>query len=363
MRFEPLMWGSKVCRGAQNPARRTQSVHPGSSPSRGEPWKKPATESIESMSLNSSDLNWRLTFLMSITKLPVLFLTDLVALPGMVVPIELDDAARAVVDTARAHAVGHLLVAPRLEDRYASYGVEASIVQMGRLASGEPAAVIRAERRVRIGSGVSGPGTALWVEAEVLDSDGSDSEEVRKLAAEYKALVIATLQRRDAWQVIDTVNKVTDPSTLADLAGYAPYLTDDRKRQLLETPKVAERLRTLIEWTKAHIAETEVSEKIADDVREGMEKSQREFLLRQQLNAIRKELGEDEPDGAQDYRARVEAADLPADVRKAALREVGKLERASDQNPESGYIRTWLDTVLDLPWAIKTTDSTDVNAA
>ena len=82
-----------------------------------------------------------------------------------------------------------------------------------------------------------------------------------------------------------------------------------------------------------------------------MEKSQREFLLRQQLNAIRKELGEDEPDGADDYRTRVEAADLPDDVRKAALREVGKLERASDQSPESGWIRTWLDTVLDLPWS------------
>jgi ATP-dependent Lon protease len=300
---------------------------------------------------------------MSIIRLPVLFLTDLVALPGMVVPIELDDVARSAVDAARSHSDGHLLVAPRLEDRYASYGVEASIVQMGRLASGEPAAVIRAERRVRIGSGVSGPGAALWVEAEALDENGSDNDKVRQLAAEYKALVIATLQRRDAWQVIDTVNKVTDPSTLADLAGYAPYLTDGQKRQLLETPDVAERLRILIEWTKTYIAESEVSDKIADDVREGMEKSQREFLLRQQLNAIRKELGEDEPEGAQDYRTRVETADLPDDVRKAALREVGKLERASDQNPESGYIRTWLDTVLDLPWATKTTDSTDINAA
>ena len=94
-----------------------------------------------------------------------------------------------------------------------------------------------------------------------------------------------------------------------------------------------------------------------------MEKSQREFLLRQQLNAIRKELGEDEPDGAQDYRARVEEADLPDEVRKAALREVGKLERASDQSPESGWIRTWLDTILDLPWNTKTTDSTDITAA
>ena len=159
------------------------------------------------------------------------------------------------------------------------------------------------------------------------------------------------------------MNRVTDPSTLADLAGYAPYLDDSQKRQLLETPDVAARLTVLIEWTKSHIGETEVNDKIADDVREGMEKSQREFLLRQQLNAIRKELGEDEPDGAQDYRTRVEEADLPEDIRKAALREVGKLERGSDQSPEAGYLRTWLDTILDLPWNVKTTDSTDIVAA
>jgi ATP-dependent Lon protease len=296
------------------------------------------------------------------TRLPVLFLTDLVVLPGMVVPVELDDAAQAAVDAAQSGSDSTLLVAPRLEDRYASFGVVASIVQVGRVATGEPAAVLRASHRVRIGSGVSGPGAALWVEAEEVETQ-DDSEAVRALAVEYKALVVATLQRRDAWQVIDTVNKITDPSTLADTAGYASYLTDEQKRQLLETPDVSERLTTLIGWTKDHLAEAEVSDKIADDVREGMEKSQREFLLRQQLAAIRKELGEDEPEGAQDYRTRVEEAELPEDVRKAAMREVGKLERASDQSPESGWIRTWLDTVLELPWNTKTVDSTDVLAA
>jgi len=119
----------------------------------------------------------------------------------------------------------------------------------------------------------------------------------------------------------------------------------------------------LISWAKDHLAETEVNDKIADDVREGMEKSQREFLLRQQLAAIRKKLGEDEPEGAEDYRTRVEAAALPDDVRLAALREVSKLERASDQSPDSGYLRTWLDTVLELPWGERTTDTTDVVAA
>jgi ATP-dependent Lon protease len=300
---------------------------------------------------------------MTTTQLPVLFLTDLVVLPGMVVPIELDDTSQAAVDAAQASSDSELLVAPRLEDRYATYGVVATIVQLGRLATGQPAAVIRAERRVKIGSGVTGPGAALWVEAEDVLEDGAESDAVRTLAAEYKSLVIASLQRRDAWQVIETVNRVTDASNLADLAGYAPYLSDEQKMHLLETPDVAERLTALIGWTKDHLAEIEVNDKIAEDVREGMDKSQREFLLRQQLNAIRKELGEDEPDGAQDYRTRVEEADLPEEVRKAALREVGKLERGSDQSPEAGYLRTWLDTVLDIPWGTTTTDSDDIVAA
>ncbi len=117
------------------------------------------------------------------------------------------------------------------------------------------------------------------------------------------------------------------------------------------------------EWAREHLAEQEVSEKIRDDVREGMDKAQREFLLRQQLAAIRKELGEDEPEGADDYRTRVENAALPTKVHEAAMREVGKLERASDQSPEAGWIRTWLDTVLDLPWNTKTDDNDDVAAA
>lgn len=295
-------------------------------------------------------------------RVPVLFLTDPIVLPGMVVPVELDEAARAAVDAAKASNDGTLLVAPRLEDRYAAYGVLATIVQMGRLADGRPAAVIKATRRAHIGHGVSGPGAALWVEAETV-ADVPPSDDLKALAAEYKQLVVAMLQRRDAWQVIDSVNKLTDPGAIADTAGYASYLTDVQKRDLLETPDVATRLTSLIEWTKAHLAEVEVNDKISGDVREGMEKTQKEFLLRQQLAAIRKELGEDEPDGADDYRGRVEAADLPEKVREQALREVGKLERASDQSPESGWIRTWLDTVLDLPWNNTTTDNNDIDSA
>ena len=293
---------------------------------------------------------------------PVLFVTDTIVLPGMVVPIALDDAAQAAIDAARASESGQLLIAPRLDDRYPSHGVIAKILQVGRIAGGGTAAVVRGERRAHIGAGATGPGAALWVEVtEVTEAEPTD--EVKALTAEYKKLLLAMLQRREAWQIIDYVNSLTDPSALADTSGYASYLTNVQKRQLLETTDVAERLRVLIDWTSDQLAEVEVNDKIAEDVREGMEKTQKEFLLRQQLAAIRKELGEGEPDGSDDYRARVEAADLPEKVREAALREVGKLERASDQSPESGWIRTWLDTVLDLPWNVKTEDSTDLTAA
>ncbi|APE14820.1 endopeptidase La [Mycobacterium sp. WY10] len=293
---------------------------------------------------------------------PVLFVSDPIVLPGMVVPITLDDAARAAVDAARASDSGKLLIAPRLDDRYPSYGVLASIVQVGRIAGGAAAAVVRGETRAHIGAGTTGPGAALWVTVEEV-AEGEITEATKALAAEYKKLLLALLQRREAWQLVDAVNQLTDPSALADTAGYASYLSDVQKRQLLETEDVDARLQLLIDWTAEHLAEVEVSDKISQDVREGMEKTQKEFLLRQQLNAIRKELGEDEPDGSDDYRGRIEAADLPEKVREAALREVGKLERSSEQSPEGGWIRTWLDTVLDLPWNTRTEDSTDLKAA
>ena len=97
-----------------------------------------------------------------------------------------------------------------------------------------------------------------------------------------------------------------------------------------------------------------------------MEKQQREFLLRQQLAAIRKELAELDGKPASeedDYRARIEAADLPEKVREAALKEAAKLERGSDQSPEASWIRTWLDTVLEIPWNTRTDDAYDITGS
>ena len=162
------------------------------------------------------------------------------------------------------------------------------------------------------------------------------------------------------------LQRLNDPSALADSAGYAGYLSLEQRNELLETVDPEQRLEKLVGWARDHIAELDVAETIQNDVREGMEKQQREFLLRQQLAAIRKELAElDGQPGTEeeDYQARIEAADLPEKVTEAALKEAAKLERGSDQSPEAGWIRTWLDTVLEIPWNTRTDDAYDIAAA
>jgi ATP-dependent Lon protease len=305
--------------------------------------------------------------------LPILPLDDMVVLPGMVVPVALAETEiRAAVEAAQAagtpadgeKAQARVLLVPRLNGKYAKVGTVGVIEQIGRLPGGEKAAVVRGTARVRIGSGTTGPGAALWVEATVQDETSLDS--VKGLAREYKGLATTILQQRGAYQFVDSVQNMTDPSALADLAGYAGYLDNEQKVWLLETTDVAERLTKLVEWSREHLAELDVTETIRKDVQEGMDKQQREFLLRKQLGAIRKELSELDGTVAseeEDYRARVEAADLPEKVHAAALKEVDKLERTSDQSPEVGWIRTWLDVALGLPWNVRTDDEYDVAGA
>jgi ATP-dependent Lon protease len=312
--------------------------------------------------------------------LPVLPLDDDVVLPGMVVPIELtDNEVRGAIDAARnskglgrvpgirSEEKAQVLIVPRIGDKgLAGTGALAVIEQVGRLPGGEPGAVLRGESRVKIGHGTTGTGAALWVEGTVIEETGLGAK-ATELAKEYKSLVIATLQSRGAWQVVDMIQQLDDPSAIADRAGYASYLTAEQKLELLETANVESRLETAIRWIKAHMAELDVAESIRKDVTEGMEKQQKEFLLRQQLAAVRKELNELTGGGKsteeEDYRKRVEDADLPENVREAALREVDKLERTSEQSPEVGWIRTWLDTILDIPWNERTEDAYDIAGA
>ncbi|MFG2112695.1 endopeptidase La [Streptomyces sp. NPDC048718] len=307
--------------------------------------------------------------------LPVLPLDDEVVLPGMVVPLDLSDTeVRAAVEAAQAAARGgagkpRVLLVPRIDGTYAATGVLGTVEQVGRLSDGDPGALVRGRGRVRIGAGTTGPGGALWVEGSAVEETLPDPlpGSVTELVKEYKALATSWLKKRGAWQVVDRVQQIDGVGALADNAGYSPFLAVDQKVALLETADPVARLRLATAQLREHLAEQDVAETIAKDVQEGVDKQQREFLLRRQLDAVRKELrelnGDAEGDESDDYRARVEAADLPEKVREAALKEVEKLERSSDQSPEGSWIRTWLDTVLELPWNERTEDAYDIQGA
>jgi ATP-dependent Lon protease len=307
--------------------------------------------------------------------LPVLPLDDEVVLPGMVVPLDLSDAeVRAAVEAAQAAHPGsgaakpRVLLVPRVDGKYAAVGTLGTVEQVGRLSDGDPGAVIRGRSRVRIGAGTTGPGGALWVEGTLVEepAPAESPGTVAELMKEYKALATSWLRKRGAWQVVDRVQQIDDVSQLADNSGYSPFLSTEQRIELLETADPVARLKLAVQWLRDHLAEQDVAETIRKDVQEGMDKQQREFLLRQQLEAVRKELAElngDPENESEDYRARVEAADLPEKVREAALKEVEKLERSSDASPEGSWIRTWLDTVLELPWNTTTEDTYDVAGA
>ena len=297
--------------------------------------------------------------------LPLLPLTSGVVLPGMVFTMALEsDEAKAAAEAAEA-ANGRFVIVPFIEGRYASVGVVAEVMEKGDLPGGMPAVAVRGVERASLGTAVPGTGQALWVEVEVIP-EGEVSEEAAELAREYRAVLENILLSRGAGRIAERLADVTEPGRIADMSGYSPDLSLAQKVEVLETLDVAERLRLVIAWAREVLADLTLRERIKTDVEEGMEKTQREFLLRRQLESIRKELGqlgsgdEDEPD---DYRAKLEGRDLPEAVRKAVEREIDKLERMSEQNPEHGWIRTWLDTVFELPWGEQSEDRLDVAEA
>src|SRR6202453_1955084 len=308
-----------------------------------------------------------MTMTNEIVTLPLLPLKSGVILPGMVFTMALEsDEARVAVEAARS-AGGRLLLVPHLEGRYSKIGVIAEVMEEGSLPGGLEAIAVRGDQRATIGTGIPGTGDALWVEAEPLD-DGEATTNVVELAREYRAVLENILLSRGERRIAAQLREITEPGRLADVAGYSPDLTLSQKVEILETIDVETRLRKVLGWARDTLADVTLRERIKTDVEEGMEKTQREFLLRRQLEAIRKELGqlsgadgdEENPD---DYQAKLAERDLPEHVRVAVQREIDKLERTSDQSPETGWIRTWLDTVFEVPWGVETDDSLEVAEA
>jgi ATP-dependent Lon protease len=296
--------------------------------------------------------------------LPLLPLTTGVVLPGMVVTLTLEsDEAHAAAEAASSTDDALLLLVPKVDGRYARVGTVAKIEDLGQTRTGVEALVIRGLSRAVVGVGVPGTGEAVWVQADPVD-EGEPTTRARELAREYRAVIENIVEARGVPQVAEFIRGIDDPGQVADTSGYSPDLSFERKIEVLETLDVEARLELVTAWAKDTLADIELKDKIRTDVSEGMEKRQREFLLREQMSAIRKELGEDgEEDVVETYRAKIAESGMPDDVLAQAEKEIGRLERTSEQSPEYGWIRTYLDWLLDLPWSTRTDDNLEITEA
>ncbi|CAA9266293.1 MAG: ATP-dependent protease La Type I [uncultured Acidimicrobiales bacterium] len=303
--------------------------------------------------------------------LPLLPLSSGVVLPGMVVTLALEsDEANAAATAAELADRTLVLVPKRAGGGFADVGTVARIEDVGALPNGLRGAVVRGLRRAHLGAGAADPhgGAATWVEVRPVES-GPASEEAHRLARELRATVEAILDRRRAARMVDLFGGVSDPGEVADTAGYWPDLSYERKVELLEVVDVEQRLRLVLEWAKEHLADLELKEHINHEVNEGLEKRQREFLLRQQLTAIRKELGElsgdegEDGDAASRFRRLLDERELPEAVAAAVTKELARFERMSEQSPERGWVQTWLEWVFDVPWGVRAEDRLDLEEA
>jgi ATP-dependent Lon protease len=285
---------------------------------------------------------------------------DVVVLPHMTVTLAVEgDDQKAAIEAARQGSRMILLV-PRIEGKFGTIGTVGRLGESAELPTGAEAFMIRGDYRARLGGGQADIAGALFVQADPIADPEPPTERSLELAREYRALLENLVESRGVPQVVQFLRAAKTPGHLADLAGYSPDLTTEQKLEVLETIDLEQRLAQLIKWTKSILADASLKEKIRSDVAEGMEKTQREFLLRQQLEAIKKQLNEGGSDVVSTYRERVAKAEMPEGVLTEVNRELDRLERTSEQNPEYGWIRTYLDWMLDIPWNVRSEDNYDL---
>ncbi|HEX4680464.1 MAG TPA: endopeptidase La, partial [Gaiellaceae bacterium] len=267
-------------------------------------------------------------------------LEDNIVFPNMSVTLTVD-----VGDDDRVFLV------PVHEGEYAAVGTVAEVTGSMRLPGGAVAVTVSGLHRGIAGAAHTGSDGRLRVEVDERPDEQPPRVQTAELEREYRAVVEEILDLRDAdARVHDFVRSITEAGALADTSAYAPDINFAEKVELLETVDIVERLELSLRLQRERLAELQIRRRIREDVESGAQKQQREYILRRQMDSIRKELGEDDGSAGEDYRTKIAEAGMPDDVREQAEREVARLERMGDQNGESQMIRTYLDWLLSVPW-------------
>jgi ATP-dependent Lon protease len=276
-------------------------------------------------------------------------LEDIVVFPNMNVTLTVD-----VGDEDR------VLLVPKHEDEYAKVGTVAEVTDRIRLPGGGRAVALNGLHRGIAGAAGTDPQGRLLVDVEERPDPETTDGRMRELEREYRAVVEEILELRgDDGRIAAFVRSITEPGALADTSGYSPDLTFEQKTQLLETVDVRERLELALELQRERLALMQVRRRIQEDVETNVDKQQREYILRRQLDSIRKELGEDEGSVIEEYRTKIAEAQMPENVLEQAESELSRLERMGEQSPEASMIRNYLDWLLAVPWSKRSEERLD----
>src|SRR5215212_3994604 len=304
--------------------------------------------------------------------LPVLPLRETVIFPGTAVPISagrpgtLQAIEAALAGDRRMLAVAQKENRDEVEDdNLFTVGTVVRIAQVQR-GGGGVQLLIHGEHRAMALQYADNPTrglTAVVREMEDLPPVNSEDPAFIALYRELRDRAAELGKRRGIppEMLQQFMDGIQEPGQFADLVAFYVEMNTEAKQKLLEVLSVEERLRSLLLIVQRQLALIEAQEEIQQQVQEELGERQREMLLREQMKAIQRELGEeDEGRELEELREKLESLELPEAARDETMRELGRLERTNPQSAEYQVIRTYLEWVTDLPWNVRTEDSLDL---
>ena len=302
-------------------------------------------------------------------------LRETVIFPEMIVPLQVGrDKSVAALNAAVAEGGRIALVTQRQADQeditetgqlYA-VGTVAKIAQVVQLQDGTVRAIIQGQARMRL-HGFAQTDPFIRARVEELTEQPTEDVEVQALMRSVQAQVEQYVQVGAPVppEAAVAARNITEPGLLADMTAYSPDMTTEQRQELLETIDVAERLKIASAFLAHQIEVHELKGRIQSEVKSEMDKTQREYILREQMKAIQRELNEEDPQQADiaELREKIEQAGMPEEVKARALKEVDRMSRIPSASPEVGVIRTYVDWLVGLPWNVTTDDLHDIKEA
>jgi ATP-dependent Lon protease len=310
------------------------------------------------------------------TTLPILPVRDIVIFPYMIIPLFVGrDISIKAVDEALAGNKMVLFVTqkdvnvetPTTEDLF-RVGTVGSILRMLKLPDGRFKVLIQGLAKARILNYTQiEPYYAGEIEKIVDETPSEITVEVEALIRNIKELMDKSVGLGKSFlpDILVLIENIEEPGRLADLVASNLGLKSDQAQQLLEETDPINRLQKIGEILNREVELLTVQQKIQSDVKGEIDKTQREYFLREQLKAIQKELGEidEKTEEILELRKKIEAAKMPEKVEKEAMKQIGRLEKMHPDSAEAGTIRTYVDWLIEIPWSKTTRDNLDLKKA